>query len=202
MIRINLLSREEPQVADKTSGIRNVFILSLGVILAFIIIGYWILGSQVRRLEEERLTLEKQAQGFSNLQREIKELKDKKELARNRLALLTRLEKERHGPVRLLEQLTVALPVNQLWITALKETDSEIRLDGMTLSNQILADFMKRLERLELFSRVDLIQSGQITYPAVKPGQPPPNSEIKVKQFTITALKKGSVRPPAPVEKK
>ncbi|RPH84700.1 MAG: hypothetical protein EHM75_10570, partial [Desulfobacteraceae bacterium] len=165
-------------------------------------IGYWMLGSQVRRLEEERLTLEKQAQGFSNLQREIKELKDKKELARNRLDLLTRLEKERHGPVRLLEQLTVALPVNQLWITALKETDSEIRLDGLSLSNQILADFMKRLERLELISRVDLIQSGQITYPAVKPGQPPPSGEIKVKQFTITALKKGSVRPPAPVEKK
>jgi Tfp pilus assembly protein PilN len=191
MIRINLLSREEPQGSDKTPGIRNIFILSLGVILAFIIIGYWILGAQVSRLEEERITLEKQVQGFSNLQREIKELKDKKELAQNRLALLTRLEKERHGPVRLLEQLAVTLPFNQLWITALKETDSEIRLDGMSLSNQILADYLKRLEALEPISRVDLIQSGQITY-----------KEIKIKQFTITALKKGATRPPAPVEKK
>ena len=81
MIRINLLSREEPQGSDRTPGIRNIFLLSLGVILALILIGYWILGAQVRRLEEERLTLEKQAQGFSILQREIKELKDKKELA-------------------------------------------------------------------------------------------------------------------------
>ena len=202
MIRINLLSREEPQGYDKAPRTRNIFILSLGLILAFIILGYWILGAQVRRLEEERLTLEKQAQGFSSLQREIKELKDKKELAQNRLALLTRLEKERHGPVRLLDQLAVALPVNQLWITALKETDSEIRLDGMSLSNQILADYMKRLETLELISRVDLVQSGQITYPAAKPGLPPPTGEIKIKQFTITALKKGAVRPPAPVEKK
>jgi type IV pilus assembly protein PilN len=191
MIRINLLSREEPQGSAKTPGILNIFLLSLGAILAFIIIGYWILGSQVGRLEEEKLTLEKQAQGFSALQREIKELKEKKELAQNRLALLTRLEKERHGPVRLLEQLAVALPVNQLWITALKETDWEIRLDGMTLSNQILADYMKRLETLELISRVDLIQSGQMIY-----------KEIKIKQFTITALKKGAERPPAPVEKK
>jgi type IV pilus assembly protein PilN len=191
MIRINLLSREEPQGADKAPGTRNIFILSLGMILAFIIIAYWILGAQVRRLEEERLTLEKQAQGFSTLQREIKDLKDKKELAQNRLALLTRLEKERHGPVRLLEQLAVALPVNQLWITALKETDSEIRLEGMSLSNQILADYMKRLEALEPISRVDLIQSGQITY-----------KDIKINQFTVTALKKGAARPSAPVEKK
>ena len=191
MIRINLLSREEPQGSDRTPGIRNIFILSLGVILAFIIIGYWILGAQVRRLEEEKLTLEKQAQGFSTLQREIKELKDKKELAQNRLALLTRLGKERHGPVRLLEQLAKALPVNQLWITTLKETDSEIRLDGMSLSNQILADYMKRLEALESISRIDLIQSGQVAY-----------KEIKIKQFTISAVKKGAEKPPTPAEKK
>jgi type IV pilus assembly protein PilN len=191
MIRINLLSREEPQRSDQASGIRNIFIISLGAVLALIIIVYWILGAQVRRLEEERLSLEKQAQGFSTLQREIKELKDKKELAQNRLTLMRRLEKERHGPVRLLEQLSVALPVNQLWITALKETDAEIRLDGMSLSNQILADYMKRLETLEPISRVDLVQSGQITY-----------KELKIKQFTITALKKGAERPPAPVEKK
>lgn len=201
MIRINLLSREEPQGADQTPGTRNIFLLSLGVILALILLGYWILGAQVRRLEAEKITLEKQAQGFSTLQREIKELKDKKELAQNRLALLTRMEKERHGPVRLLEQLTVVLPVNQLWITALKETDSEIHLEGMSLSNQILADYLKRLETLESVSRVDLIQSNQISYPAAKPGQPPPNWEIKIEQFKITALKKGAP-PPTPVEKK
>jgi type IV pilus assembly protein PilN len=191
MIRINLLSREEPQGSDRTPGIRNIFLLSLGVILALIIIGYWILSAQVRRLEEERLTLEKQAQGFSILQREIKELKDKKELAQNRLALLTRLGKERHGPVRLLEQLTKALPVNQLWITTLKETDSEIRLDGMSLSNQILADYMKRLESLESIARIDLIQSGQVAY-----------KDSKIKQFTLSAVKKGAEKPPTPAEKK
>jgi Tfp pilus assembly protein PilN len=103
--------------------------------------------------------------------------------------------------VRLLEQLTVALPVNQLWITALKETDSEIRLEGLSLSNQILADYLKRLETLESISRVDLIQSGQITYPAVKPGQPP-SEQIKIKQFTIAAIKKGAEKPPTPAEKK
>lgn len=191
MIRINLLAAQEPQRQDQAPGTRTLFLLAMGVILAVIILGYWILGAQNRRLEEEKIALEKQAQGFSALQREIKELKDKKELAQNRLTLLTRLEKERHGPVRLLEQLSVALPVNQLWITSLKETGSEIRLDGMSLSNQILADYMKRLETLEPISRIDLVQSGQVAY-----------KDLKIKQFTINAVKKGAARPPTPVEKK
>ena len=161
------------------------------MILAALILGYWVLKVQIRSLKEEKLNLEKQTQGYSGLQREIKELKEKKELAQNRLTLLTRLEKERHGPVRLLEQLTMALPVNQLWITTLKETDAEIRLDGMSLSNQILADYMKRLETLESISRIDLIQSGQVAY-----------KEIKIKQFTINAVKKGAEKRPTPAEKK
>jgi type IV pilus assembly protein PilN len=192
MIRINLLAGQEPQRPENGLATRRpLWIISLGVILAAVIIGYWVLGSQIRSLEVERISLEKQTQGYSGLQHDIKELKAKKELAQNRLTLLTRLEKERHGPVRLLEQLTVALPVNQLWVTTLKETDSEIRLDGMSLSNQILADYMKRLETLDSISRVDLVQSGQVPY-----------KDIKIKQFTINVLKKGAERPPTPVEKK
>lgn len=191
MIRINLLAAKEPQRPENGLPTRPLWIISLGVILAAVIIGYWTLGAQIRRLEGERISLEKQTQGYSGLQHDIKELKAKKELAQNRLTLLTRLEKERHGPVRLLEQLTVALPANQLWVTTLKETDTEIRLDGMSLSNQILADYMKRLETLDSISRVDLVQSGQVPY-----------KDIKIKQFTINALKKGAERPPTPVEKK
>jgi type IV pilus assembly protein PilN len=191
MIRINLLAGQEPQRPEKTPLNRPIWIVALGVILAAVVIGYWALGAQIRRLEAEKISLEKQTQGYSGLQHDIKELKAKKELAQNRLTLLTRLEKERHGPVRLLEQLTVALPANQLWVTTLKETDSEIRLDGMSLSNQILADYMKRLETLDSISRVDLVQSGQVPY-----------KDIKIKQFTINALKKGAERSPTPVEKK
>jgi type IV pilus assembly protein PilN len=191
MIRINLLAAQEPQRPDQGPETHKWFFIALGMILAAAFLGYWVLGAQIRSLEAEKTALEKQTQGYAALQREIKELKEKKELAQNRLTLLTRLEKERQGPVRLLEQLTVALPVNQLWITALKETDAEIRLEGMSLSNQILADYMKRLETLEPILRIDLVQSSQVTY-----------KDIKIKQFTINAAKKGAAGPPTPQEKK
>jgi Tfp pilus assembly protein PilN len=90
-----------------------------------------------------------------------------------------------------MEKIAAALPANQLWITALKETDTEIRIDGLSLSNQILADFMKRLDGLPSVVRIDLVQSSQVAY-----------KDLKIKQFTVTALKKGAEAPPAPTEKK
>jgi hypothetical protein len=58
------------------------------------------------------------------------------------------------------------------------------------LSNQILADFMKRLDGLPAVVRVDLVQSSQVAF-----------KDLKIKQFTVTALKKGAETPP-PTEKK
>lgn len=191
MIRINLLGGYEAQRPLETNRLRNGFLVGLGAVLVAFLLGVWTLNAQIARLAEEKNTLEKQAAGFAALQQEIKELRDKKELASKRLTLLQRLEEDRHGPVKLLEQLSKALPANQLWITALKETETEIRIDGLSLSNQILADFMKRLDGLPAVVRIDLVQSSQVAY-----------KDLKIKQFTVTALKKGAEAPPAPTEKK
>jgi Tfp pilus assembly protein PilN len=191
MIRINLLGGYEPQRPVETNRLRNGFLVSLGAVLIAFLLGSWALNSRIGRMNEEKNALEKQAAGFAAIQQEIKELKDKKELASKRLAQLQRLEEERHGPVRLMEKIAAALPANQLWITAVKETDTEIRIDGLSLSNQILADFMKRLDGLPGVVRIDLVQSSQVAY-----------KDLKIKQFTVTALKKGAEAPPAPTEKK
>lgn len=191
MIRINLLGGYETQQPVESHRLRNGFLMALGLVVLVFLLGFWALKAQVGRLTEEKNALEKQAAGYTALQQEIKELKTKKELASKRLTLLKRLEEERHGPVKLLEKLVTALPANQLWITALKETDGEIRIDGLSLSNQILADFMKRLDGLPAVVRVDLVQSSQVAY-----------KDLKIKQFTVTALKKGAETPPAPTEKK
>jgi type IV pilus assembly protein PilN len=123
-----------------------------------------------------KLDLERQTRAATALQKEIRALKEKKETAQNRLNLLQSLEKERHGPVRLMENLSSALPVNQLWLTALKENGPEIRIEGIALNNDFLAEYMKRLESRQLFTRVDLVQSSQIVL-----------KEMKVKQFSLVA---------------
>jgi len=95
-------------------------------------------------------------------------------MSQNRLTLLQNLEKDRHGPVNLMEYLSTTLPVNQLWLTTLKENGPEIRIDGMALRNENLAEYMKRLEAIPMISQVDLVQSIQAVY-----------KDLKIKQFTL-----------------
>ncbi len=179
MIRINLLAAHEIQKEKNHQGFFQGALLSFLILIAAALIGYWMLGNQVKNLKKEKLALERQTQESAALQREIKELKDKKEISQKRLTVLQNLEKDRHGPVRLMVFLSDILPVNQLWLTALKETGSEIKIDGISLSNEILADYMKRLETSPFFKQVDLVNSSQAIY-----------RDMKVKNFTLIAWTK------------
>jgi type IV pilus assembly protein PilN len=187
MIRINLLSAHEVRKEKNQKWFLQGILLSCLIVIAVVLIGFWMLGRQVQNLKKEKMALEIQTREAAALQKEIKELRDKKEIAKNRLTLLQNLEKERHGPIRLMESLATILPVDQLWLTSLKETGSEIRIDGVSLGNEILADFMKRLEASSLFKQVDLVHSTQGVY-----------KDLKVKNFTLIAW----IKLPVPSEEK
>jgi type IV pilus assembly protein PilN len=184
MIRINLLKAHE----IKKTEVPNRF--SQGMIIAYLVLGaaiffsYWSLEKQIENLKREKVTLESQTRAFTALQNEIKNLKEQKEISRNRLSILEKLENDRHGPVRLMEALSLILPVNQLWLISLKENGPEVRLEGMALSNEILAGFMKKLESSRIFIQVDLVQSIQAIY-----------KNVKVKQFVLTGW---TMSPPEP----
>ncbi len=187
MIRINLLAAHEVGKEKNQRWFLQGILLAGLIVIATVLIGFWMLGSQVQNLKKEKAALEMQTREAAALQKEIKDLRDKKEVSQNRLALLQNLEKERHGPVRLMESLSAIIPVDQLWLTSLKETGPEIRIDGVSLGNDILADFMKRLEASSLFKQVDLVHSTQAVY-----------KDMKVKNFTLIAWLKF----PAPSEEK
>jgi len=174
MIRINLLAAHKVEREKKQQWLLKGIILSYLTLMAVVLIGFWMLGNQVQNLKKEKEALERQTREALSLQKEIRELKDKKAMSQNRLTLLQNLEKDRHGPVNLMEYLSTTLPVNQLWLTTLKENGPEIRIDGMSLSNEILAEYMKRLEAIPMISQVDLVQSIQAVY-----------KDLKIKQFTL-----------------
>lgn len=188
MIRINLLTAHEVKKEAKSQWLVKASVLALFFVCAIIFLAYWVLGNQLKALQEEKDLLERQTRGSLALQKEIKSLSEKKDLHQKRLAVLQTLEKERHGPVHLLGTIAAILPVDQLWLTNLKENGPEIRLDGMALTNEVLADFLKRLEVSGLFQQVDLIQSAQAMY-----------RELPVKQFSISAW---TQVPPPPAEEK
>jgi type IV pilus assembly protein PilN len=80
-----------------------------------------------------------------------------------RLGIIHRLEKGRTKTVRVMDELARCLP-DHLWLTSALEDDSgKLALEGVTLSNLVVSDFMSRLDRSPMFSGVELTLAQRAT---------------------------------------
>jgi type IV pilus assembly protein PilN len=179
MIRINLLPREERQVRrsiqfPKVGAIMPVLALLLVAALftAFSVVQ----AMQVSRLKSDIARAEREAERLRPQIQTINELTSKREELTRRLNVITELDKTRLWRVRLVDELSKCVP-EHLWLTSYEETGpNTVKVEGVTFSNLIVADFMSRLEASPLYGNVDLVVAEKGTI-----------DQRNVVKFTITA---------------
>lgn len=179
MIRINLLPREERQVRrsiqlPKVGAIMPVLALLLVAALftAFSVVQ----AMQVSRLKSDIARAEREAERLRPQIQTINELTQKREELTRRLNVITELDKTRLWRVRLVDELSKCVP-DHLWLTSYEETGpNTVKVEGVTFSNLIVADFMSRLEASPLYGNVDLVVAEKGTI-----------DQRNVVKFTITA---------------
>lgn len=179
MIRINLLPREERQVRrsiqlPKVGAIMPVLALLLVAALftAFSVVQ----AMQVSRLKSDIARAEREAERLRPQIQTINDLTQKREELTRRLNVITELDKTRLWRVRLVDELSKCVP-EHLWLTSYEETGpNQVKVEGVTFSNLIVADFMSRLEASPLYGNVDLVVAEKGTI-----------DQRNVVKFTITA---------------
>ena len=179
MIRINLLPREERQVRrsiqlPKVGAIMPVLALLLVAALftAFSVVQ----AMQVSRLKSDIARAERESERLRPQIQTINELTQKREEVTRRLNVITQLDKTRLWRVRLVDELSKCVP-DHLWLTSYEETGpNTVKVEGVTFSNLIVADFMSRLEASPLYGNVDLVVAEKGTI-----------DQRNVVKFTITA---------------
>ncbi len=124
--------------------------------------------SEIQVLEAQLKNLKERTKSVAELERKRAELTDK-------LRVISILRKSKSGPVRVLDDLNIAVP-DRSWIGSIKESESVLRITGVSLDNQTIATFMKNLATSDYFEKVDLIESKE----ALKDG-------VKLKSFIIDA---------------
>jgi len=156
MIKLNLLPIKE----DKYKNIgQTFFIISIAAMMIFVvtIIGHL---SYLSKLEKERKdSLAKLEVHIVEMKRNIKkinELKKKKKGLEEKIEMIVRLQNENIGPVKVLDEISMKIPSNKIWINSLSLQKSKLNFQGRTLENKEVADFMKRLEKSSFFSNVQL----------------------------------------------
>jgi type IV pilus assembly protein PilN len=156
MIRINLLPF---RAARKKENIRRqLMIYGLSVVLLFCIMGYtfFYLTSTLNGLKEDEKRIQDELKTYEQTIKRIAELEKKIKEIRAKLEVIRELEKNKTGPVHLLDEIALAVPKEKLWLSSMKESRGALTLTGTAMDNETIALFMTNLEKSEYLSGVDL----------------------------------------------
>ena len=181
MIKVNLLPYREKKKEVQSKN-QAVILGALGVAFAVLLGGFHIFTvMKLSDLESQVQSTQQTLQQLKSSIGDINQYKKAKEILEKRLNIISYLEKNRFAKVSFLDELTSMIPAHQVWIKSMKESETDVKIDGFARDNIAIAKFMRNLERSKHLTSVDLVSSKQ--------------TEIagnKLKQFTLSCnLKKG-----------
>ncbi len=184
MIRINLLPVKAVQRKEKLRGQLVVLGLSLVLAGAGCAAAY---ASIVSKIEAENEAIDRTQNELNQLRRTLGEVAQYKKLqgeVEAKLGVLAQLKEARSGPVKLLDELSNALP-ERLWLTSFRETGGNVTMSGIGLNEKTVAEFLRNLEASPYYRNVELRVIEQIT-----------QGDQRLHKFDLTCRVAGAPAPP------
>ncbi len=156
MIRINLLPFRAERKKENIK--RQISIYFLTLVLLLIGSGYLFLSLSrtLSALEADKAAKEKELASYAKTNQEIEKLKKTISEIKKKLDVIQTLEKNKKGPIQLLEEVSKAVPKERLWLNEMNEKGGILSLSGTAMDNDTVALFMTNLENSEHISNVDL----------------------------------------------
>ena len=174
MIKINLLlARKE----KKRVGLRKeivVLILSIVLLVALIILFQWRLEKETEETLAKISNTKKEIAYYKSLTTEVTKAKEAQKSLQDKLNIINSLRKEKATPAKVLDELSIDKP-EKLHLESLKKDGSKLRIEGIALDDETIANFMTNLRKSKLFKNVDLIVSEQVE-----------QSKVKLKKFILS----------------
>ncbi len=200
MIRINLLPGEE---AARAAGRRRDLALGtivFGAALAALVGAHLWQGIRSSSANRELRRVQTELKALEGPYADALRFEQQKQELREKLRVIGQLEAKKVGPVRILADLSNATP-DKLWLTDFADQNGTLRLTGIGVDEQTVADFLRRLGTLPFFQSVDLDETSQVD-----------QDGAKLKKFVIrgqidygaqgSAVARAGDKPAAPGEKR
>lgn len=159
MIRINLLTEAKAAAARKkapllpTGAKLNNLLFIAGVVIGLAYVGIvgFLRVSTRRELNEEITKAKLEAERLRSIIDEVKGYEDKKKNLEDKINLINQLKTNQKGPVRLMDEISKALP-DLVWLTNLEVSGNSIIMRGKTLAPTAVATYLENLKRSPFFA--------------------------------------------------
>jgi type IV pilus assembly protein PilN len=159
MIEINLLPhREAKRVADLRESIA-LLILGLLVISGGVLFLNSKVADDVLAARATVHQLESDIQRYKPQELQVASFRRQKAGLEDKLDVIKSLDNARSGPVRMFDELTAQIP-ERVWLTRMNTEAGRVMLEGKSLDNGVVADFLRALNKSAYFANVDLVKTG------------------------------------------
>jgi len=149
MIRINLLP---VRAAKKKESVRfqlTVAGLVIFFVIAVVSVFYWTVWSDAKDLHADIQKSEQELNSLKSKIGQLSKIKQQKKVVEDKLAIIKNLEAQRRGPVDLFRKLSESTP-KKAWLKSLNDRGNLITLTGYAADDEVVAEFMRRLQRQNL----------------------------------------------------
>jgi type IV pilus assembly protein PilN len=162
MIKINLLPTPRAKTVKRQWDIRLEIACALAIVM--LAIGaclYYadLLNEQIEARQVEKQDKQKQLALLKEKVKQVHDFEQKKKLLEDKNRVIDELEKSRAGPVRVLDYVSQSLNPLNLWLTRLSVKGSEVELEGRTLTNDDVVEFVNNLRHADYFGNIRLVES-------------------------------------------
>ena len=166
MIRINLLA-----VSGARGGRRPLIDLgqkvtvacSVILVVTVVVIGwrFWSIRQQVSELSQDLMAADQEIARLNPVLAQVQASDAQRAQLAQRVGLIEELRQGQGGPVRMLDELSRALP-DGLWLSELEQPDGALVVRGQALALGSLSDFVANLESSGYFGSPVEILDGQL----------------------------------------
>ncbi len=199
MIRINLLPVRQTRKLE-AARLELGLAIAGGIVVVLLSAGGWGLATfQLSSVRNDNRLLQAEIDRLAADVAKVDEMEKFKAELERKLSVIDDLRKKKSGPVRMIDEIASATP-EKLFVTKLEERNGEIRMNGVSVSNDVISQFLRALDASPYFEQVFLQD--------IEAMPPEKNLSVTLKTFKLTAklvtppdptaAKAGDAAPPAP----
>ncbi len=167
MIEINLLPVRAARKRESLRFQLTMFSLILAFVLIIITYMSWSANKRDARIETQLKLVQADLIRLNKEVGEIDELKQRKAKLEQKLAVIKDLDKGRLRAAYILGELSQRTP-EKVWIESLDKSGKDLKIAGVALDNETIANFMDVLGRSKYFTGVELEVTEQINRGGLK----------------------------------
>jgi type IV pilus assembly protein PilN len=178
MIRINLLPVRQTRKLE-AARLELTLAIAGGLLVTVLSGATWALFTwQLSATQDENAALQAEIDRLAADVAKVDEMEKFKAELERKLAVIQGLRDKKAGPVHMLDEIAVATP-EKLFVTSVKEKSGQLQLAGVSVSNDVISQFLRALDDSPYFEGVYLED--------IEAMPPEKNLSITLKKFKLTA---------------